>query len=88
MQLFWTTAEVLDLALIRLLDRADRLLKRPAFAERVDRATGRTPEPTAAPKSRSNLPPTTRAVEGSAFDGCSPHRPSVDRVSLDARAVV
>ena len=50
MQLFWTTAEVLDLALIRLLDRADRLLKRPAFAERVDRATGRTPEPTVAPK--------------------------------------
>ncbi len=50
MQLFWTSAEILDLAVIRLQDCADRLLGRKPFAERVDQATGRTPEPTAAPK--------------------------------------
>lgn len=50
MQLFWTTVETLDLAVMRLLDRTDRLLGRKPLAERIEQATGRTPEPTAPPK--------------------------------------
>ncbi len=53
MRAFWIAAESLDLAVIKTLDRIDRVLGRKTASERAAAATENTREPEAAPKFES-----------------------------------